>query len=215
MEDYPIKTASRKQIQEELERFIQEGRKSLAISGGEPTLLRRRLLSLIADAKAGGIRFIEVQTNAILLDDSYVLELKAAGLTSAFVSFLSHVPEHHDSLAGLAGAYQKCLDGIDALLHAGIPVTLNPVIARDTQHLVEDYVSFVAERFARVHAISFSAVQPHGRAASNLELLPDYAVLKSMMPKAIRKARENGIKPLNPYCGLPLCIGWDGLSMSV
>jgi len=208
MEDYPIKTSSPEQIQRELDVFVKEGRQSLAISGGEPTLLKGRLLSLITDARKGGIRFVELQTNAILLDSAYVADLKEAGLTSAFVSFLSHVPVHHDSLAGLEGAFQLCIDGIRALLAAGISVTLNPVIAKETQGLVVEYVEFVAANLKGVGAISFSAVQPHGRAAKNLDLLPDYAVLKSVMPLAIEAALKHGIKALNPFCGLPLCVGW-------
>ena len=209
MEDYPVKTATREQIQRELTVFFEEGCKSLAISGGEPTLLRERLLSLISDARKGGILYVELQTNAILLDRNYVIALKEAGLTSAFVSLLSHIPRCHDELAGLKGAFTNCIRGIRALLDVGISVTLNPVIAKETQGLVADYVDFVAANLQGVKAISFSAVQPHGRAASNLELLPDYAVLKEVMPHAIEKAKSHGIKPLNPFCGLPLCVGWN------
>lgn len=209
-EDYDKLTPSLEATRAELREFLDAGAKTLTISGGEPTLLRKRLIPLIREARAGSVDFVELQTNAVLIDDRYASELAEAGLTSAFVSFLSHVPEHHDALAGLEGAYPKCLRGIDALLDHGIRVTLNPVTAHRTQHLVADYIDFVAERLPRVTFISMSAVQPHGRARdASAELLPDYAVLGDSIREARRRAAAHGIELVNPYCGLPLCIGWD------
>ena len=216
MEDYDELTPSDDIIQQQLDAFIAAGDQTLTISGGEPTLLRRRLLSLAARASSGGISFIEVQTNAVLIDDNYARALQDAGVTSAFVSLLSHVPELHDELAGLEGAFEKCVRGIRALTDAGIRVALNPVTARTTQHLIEDYITFVANHLPGVTSISLSAVQPHGRARHNLELMPDYETLKAHVIDAQASARRHGIELLNPYCGLPLCIGWSkAMSQSV
>jgi MoaA/NifB/PqqE/SkfB family radical SAM enzyme len=215
-EDYSPQTPPMSDVLEELQTFIERGDQTLTISGGEPTLLRSRLLQLIVAAREGGIRFVEVQTNAVLIDAAYADALFEAGMTSAFVSLLSHIPEHHDELAGLSGAFPRCMAGIDALLDAGIRVALNPVTARLTQDLVGDYVQFVAKRLARVRSISMSAVQPHGRAAANLDLMPDYDRLGTSIRGARRIAADFGIELLNPYCGLPLCVGWeDGLEQSV
>jgi pyruvate-formate lyase-activating enzyme len=215
-EDYPKPTPPFERVLDELDGFIQRGDRTLTISGGEPTLLRSRLLELIRRAKAGGIAFIELQTNAVLVDAEYAEALRSAGLTSAFVSLLSHLPEHHDALAGLAGAFPRCLRGIDAMLDHGIRVTLNPVTAKQTEDLVADYVAFVASRLPRVQSISMSAVQPHGRAQTATDLLPDYSRLAPQIRAARSVASKAGIDLLNPYCGLPLCVGWeDGLAVSV
>jgi len=217
MEDYARPTPPMEQSLQELQQFLDEGADTLTISGGEPTLLKKRLLTLVKTAREGGIRFIELQTNAVLITPAYGQLLADAGVTSAFVSLLSHVPEHHDHLAGLDGAFAKCLAGIDALLDAGIRVTLNPVTARPTQELVPDYIDFVAERLPRVGFVSLSAVQPHGRAKEALaEMLPDYDVLRRTIPLARERAAHHGIDLVNPYCGLPLCVGWsDDPSRSV
>jgi len=215
-EDYAKPTPPFEDVVQELQGFIDRGDKTLTISGGEPTLLRNRLIQLVTRAKAGGITFIEIQTNAVLIDADYASALRRAGVTSAFVSLLSHIPEHHETLAGLSGAFPKCLAGIDALLDADIRVALNPVAASLTQDLVADFVSFVGERLPRVRSISMSAVQPHGRAQQNTDLLPDYARLAPQIHEARRRAESLNIELLNPYCGLPLCIGWDdALEVSV
>lgn len=208
-EDYATLTPPIADTEAELQRFLDDGADTLTISGGEPTLLRKRLIPLVERARAGGVRFVELQTNAVLIDEGYAQALAAAGVTSAFVSLLSHEPALHDRLAGLEGAWPKCLRGIDAMLDAGIRVTLNPVTARITQELVPDYISFVAARLPRVRFISMSAVQPHGRARDNIDLMPDYDVLARSIREARQRADKYGIELVNPYCGLPLCVGWD------
>jgi len=209
VEDYPEPTPSDTELTAQLDAFLAGGEQTLTLSGGEPTLRKAPLLDVITRARGQGVPFAELQTNAILIDDRYASELADAGLTSAFVSLLSDEPALHDELAGLRGAFPLCLRGIDALADAGIAVTLNPVIARQTQDRVAAYVDFVAARLPTVQAISLSAVQPHGRARDDLDLLPDYAVLGPEVLRAHARAEHHGIPLLNPYCGLPLCVGWS------
>jgi len=217
VEDYlPDPTPSEAASDAELDGFVASGAQTLTLSGGEPTLFRRRLLATIRRARAQGIPFVELQTNAILIDEPYARELASAGLTSAFVSLLSDVAELHDGLTLVKRSHERCLRGIDALLDAGVRVTLNPVFAGSTQDRAAAYVAFVAERLPRVRSISLSAVQPHGRAAERPELLPDYGVLGPSIREARALAAQHGIEVINPYCGLPLCAGWrDGLLTSV
>ncbi len=214
MEDYERLTPSEDEIDAQLQLFIETGERTLTISGGEPTLLRKRLLSLIRKARLGGISFVELQSNAILIDEGYARSLRDAGLTSAFISLLSETPELHDELAGLKGAFERCVNGIQALLAQGIAVTLNPVLARQSQARLVEYIHFVHRMFPAIQTISLSAVQPHGRARENIELLPDYAQLAALVPAAIATAKSYGIKLVNPYCGLPVCIGWSAQAES-
>ncbi len=207
-EDFPAAPTPEEVIDGQIAALLAEGGRTLTISGGEPTLLRRRLLNTIRRARAAGVPLVELQTNAILISPDYAAAMAEAGLTSAFVSLLSHVAEHHDLLAGLDGAFPRCLAGLDALLAAGVRVTLNPVLAAPTQTLLPDYLRFVAERLPGVRSVSVSAVQPHGRARANLHLLPDYALLGPAVREAQGLASALGIELLNPYCGLPLCVGW-------
>ncbi len=208
-EDFSTRPMPIEDIRAQIQDFVAGGQQTLTISGGEPTLLKRLLLQTILEARTAGISFVELQTNAVLIEGDYAAALKEAGLTSAFVSLLSDVPVLHDQLAGLPGAFPRCISGIEALLDEGIAVTLNPVTAAITAARVPDYVDFVAHRLSGVRTISLSAVQPHGRAAKNLDLLPDYAVLGPAIREARRRADVHGITLLNPYCGLPRCVGWE------
>ena len=165
VEDYEERTPPMDRLVHQVDQWVEAGEQTLTISGGEPTLYRKKLIQLTERARKGGIRFIELQTNATLIDESFAQELAEAGVTSAFVSLLSDIPELHDELAGLSGAFDLCIRGIDALLAAGIRVALNPVTAEQTEARIDQFVTFVAERFPEIRSISLSAVQPHGRAA--------------------------------------------------
>ncbi|HHH29841.1 MAG TPA: radical SAM protein, partial [Polyangiaceae bacterium] len=111
VEDYPDSTPSDQALGAQLEAFLASGEQTLTLSGGEPTLRRGPLLDVIARARARGVPFVELQTNAILIDEPYARELAEAGLTSAFVSLLSDDAPLHDELAGLEGAFPLCLRG--------------------------------------------------------------------------------------------------------
>ena len=208
-ESYAQLTPPLEQTLAELDRFAASGQKMLTISGGEPTLLRKRLLRVLDEARARGLEQIELQTNALLVDGGYARELAAGGVTSAFVSLMSHRAEVPDRLAGYPGAFEPCLAGMDALDGVGIRVTPNLVVARETQGEVAEILAFIGERLPYVRTVSLSAVQPHGRASGGAdELVPDYAVLREEVPRARAVAARNNILLVNPYCGLPLCIGW-------
>ena len=90
MEDYEVMTPSETDLQVQVETLLESGAQTATISGGEPTLLRRRLLSLVKQIRTRGVPFVEVQTNAILIDALYATELAETGATSAFVSLVSH-----------------------------------------------------------------------------------------------------------------------------
>ena len=109
MEDYKKLTPPQEEIDKQLEAFFDSGEQTLTISGGEPTLLRKKLLAVIRKARANGVPYIELQSNAVLIDETYAQELREAGLTSAFISLLSEQPEIHDHLAGLTGAFDQCI----------------------------------------------------------------------------------------------------------
>ena len=209
-ERYDRTAVSSESVAQQLEAFVHTRQDTLTISGGEPTLARERLLRLIRDARHQAIPFVVLQSNAVLIDDTYARELADAGLTEGFVSLLSHEPRLHDALMGRPGAHAACLAGIDALINAGVAVTLNPVFARSTQTTVPDYMDFVARRLPEVRSISVSVVQPHGRAEDQADLLPDYDELGPAIRAGLARADHHGLRAINPYCGVPPCVGWEG-----
>lgn len=106
------------------------GAATLSITGGEPTL-RSDLLEIVRAARQAGIPDIVLATNATRLSPAAVLALREAGLTGAVVSLVTASPEQHRSLVSDSTHPGHVLRGLNALLDAGLRVTIRLPVARD------------------------------------------------------------------------------------
>lgn len=211
LESYPLQEMSKVKAKQEIGRLISLDKAlRLDITGGEPTL-RKDLAKIIKYAADKGVHRIQLQTNGILLaNNSYVIDLKKAGLTDAFVALHSSSATIHDSLMGTEGAFEMCARGIYNLISNDIKVTLNPVVTSRNYRGLPEYINFVKRTFPKIKSISLSVIQPRGRAAKNISLIPRYRIIDPYVRKALSLAEDNGLMVHNPYCGLPLCVGgWD------
>lgn len=187
--------------------FEKDPRPKISITGGEPTI-REDLAEIAGYLKKKGARTIEIQTNAIMLDDNrFVKKLKKAGINKAFVSFHSHLSRIHDLLIFKNGGFEKCARGIKNLLDNGIEVILNPVVNSLTYRDLPEYIDFVHKNFPKVNCISLSVVQPNQRAIKNKKIIPRYGDVSPFVEKALDLADKYDITVNNPNCGLPLCVG--------
>ena len=180
----------------------------ISLSGGEPTLYPF-LPDIIKIAAGRGVG-TELQTNAVLLSDpGKVKALARAGLNQAFVSLHSHIARVHDFLTGLEGSWEKGVAGIKNLHDAGIYVSINTVLTSVNYSGIPDFIVFIARRLG-VKLLSLSVVQPRKRALKNKALVPDYSKLDKPVRIAVNVAEREGLRLINPICGLPLCIGgWE------
>jgi MoaA/NifB/PqqE/SkfB family radical SAM enzyme len=206
-QSYPL-TASKKEVAHQVEEIFRKNRTpKISISGGEPTLYRG-LPGVVSMLKKRGALAIELQTNATFLADARsVRTLKRAGLDTAFVSFHTHIPRLFDALVASRGAFSRCRRGIRNLLEEKIEVVLNPVINSLTFRHLPAYIAYVHRYFPEIRALSLSVVQPRGRAKTQEALMPRYEALSPFVEKALDLADELGIVVVNPYCGLPPCVG--------
>jgi len=209
MPDYAVEHA---RIEAELDAAKARGVSSVTFTGGEPTL-RRDLHEVVALATARGFGDVSLQTNAVRLHAvERVAALREAGLTSAFVSLHSHLPEVHDELLKLEGAFDKAVAGITHLLDAGILVRINHVIQQSNLGQVEAFARFVAEAFEGRAQVTFSVVSPIGWALEHLEVLPDVAqVAQALRPALEACEARDMIFDIPGLCGLPMCVLGDRL----
>ena len=99
----------------------------LLFSGGEPCL-RPDLEVLMAYAKAKGLRVV-LSTNGTLITSERARRFADVGLSYVGVS-LDGLKETHDSFRGVAGAFERALEGIRNAKASGVKVGLRMTISR-------------------------------------------------------------------------------------
>jgi len=182
--------------------------KELVLSGGEP-LLRQDLEAIVSGLKAAGVATVRMQTNAVALSRDRARSLARAGLDRALISLHSRQAAIHDRLMGHDGAHRAAVAGAQALLEADVALSFNYVLTRvNAEGLAEDLL-WLHRRFLGLTHVSLSTVQPHGRAQGRTDLVPRYPEIADRVREALAEADRVGLLVNNPYCGLPICMGWE------
>lgn len=183
------------------------------LTGGEPTL-SRHLVDHVRYAREKGMSTIELQTNAVLLDDpALARRLAEAGLTSAQVSLHGPDSQISDLLTAAPGTHARTLRGVENLLDCGVRCLLNHLIFRDNMHLLVDFVEMVHARWGRHReriVIQFhSPRNEFSRREDAMRHVAKYSEYASTLRRAIDRARELGLSThdLQDPTGIPaLCV---------
>lgn len=110
-----------------LDDLAQFGSPVVLFSGGEP-LMRPDLVELAGYAVSKGMRAV-ISTNGTLITPAVARELKTVGLSYVGIS-LDGMEQINDRFRGVAGAFRKALEGIQACQETGIKVGLRFTINR-------------------------------------------------------------------------------------
>lgn len=200
-------------VREAIEKAGREGAR-IILSGGEPTL-NPRLLDYVRLAKSVTSLPIELQTNAVLLEDQSLVErLAEAGIAQAFVSLHGSRAEVSDEITSAPGTFVRTVRGIDNLEASPIVTALNFVLCQGNYR---DFVPFVRMALARWPKarlnVSFVApstdLVPRDRA-----LIPRYTDVLPEIAEAIEIASARGVTIMGfqSMCGIPLCLVPDSLT---
>jgi molybdenum cofactor biosynthesis enzyme MoaA len=191
-------------LQAAIRRALGQGTEEIRLTGGEPTM-RRDLVDLVQFAKQNGAVRVALETNATLLDLTRAHALAAAGLTTARVNLVG--PDARvDAVTQDAGGFTRTIEGIRALLQAGVAVEILCALTRSTQHMVTEMPAALLARIGdvgRPQAIEVSV--PHD-APDAAELL-DYATAGELLKALDAACRAHAIPlRLAPDSGPPPCI---------
>jgi MoaA/NifB/PqqE/SkfB family radical SAM enzyme len=120
-----------------IDKLWDSGVPQIVFTGGEPTL-RDDLVDLVSSAK----EFVTgLVTNGRKLS-SLARDLNQAELDYVQVSLESHVPEIHDRMVGVNGAWQESRNGIIATLKNNLEVITNTTLTKDNLTGFPDLISW-------------------------------------------------------------------------
>ena len=180
----------------------------VVLSGGEPTL-NPRLVEYVALVRSRSSRLIELQTNAVRLDDrELVARLVEAGLDRAFVSLHGATAAVSDAVTGAPGTFARTLIGLDHLCATGIEVTVNFVVCTRNLDELMPLVRLAAARWPGAH-VNVSFVAPSSDLVpADRDSIPRYSDALPVIAGALALARSLGVitHGLDSMCGVPLCL---------
>ena len=201
---------SEPKVKSYIEKLRQYDIGAVCITGGEPTL-NPNLIEYIKMLKTDNIRKVCLQTNAVLLHrEEKASALARAGLDFALVSLHSHRPDISDMLTGLAGSFDKTIEGISNLRKNGVLVLISHVINSFNYKNLPEFVKFAASSLERT-PIVFSTAAPIYGAMMDRSIIPRLGEIKKHLTTALDLCYELRVpfSGLPAMCGVPLCI-FDG-----
>jgi MoaA/NifB/PqqE/SkfB family radical SAM enzyme len=196
-------------IRQAIEQAAADG-KRVVLTGGEPTLNARLgdYVRLASECAAGRWP-VEIQTNAVLLDEEQrVRALVEAGLGAAFVSLHGSKPDISDAVTRAAGTFSRTVAGIDNLVEAGVRVVVNFVICTVNKDDLPAVVELVGTRWPGA-SLNVSFIAPSTEVVPRESwLVPRYSDALPRVEQARVRALELGVPLLGfeSMCGIPLCL---------
>jgi len=157
----------------ELIRLMAPGPESLAITGGEPTLLGDDLLTLLSDCKSR-----LPNTNVIILsngrrfkDRMFVEQIRRLGHSRLMiaVALYADLDSLHDEIVGVRGAFNETVRGLYNLALYGFPVEIRVVISSLNYQRLPKIVDFIYANTPFACHVALMGLETVGIAAENLE----------------------------------------------
>jgi radical SAM protein with 4Fe4S-binding SPASM domain len=196
-----------------IDKLWDSGIPQIVFTGGEPTL-REDLIDLIAHSR----EFITgLVTNGRKLA-GLAGRLQQAELDYVQVSLESHLPDVHDRMVGVSGAWQETHSGIIEALQNNLEVITNTTLTADNLHSFPDLVRAGAGMGLKLMACNTLICSGRGT-CSKKESGVSAEDLKSTLSRAVEAARQAGIKLewYSPTCYRqfnPLELGFGARSCS-
>lgn len=145
----------------------QAGADAIQLIGGEP-LLYPHWRDLVLKARKEGFGFIEIFTNATLIDHSCIEFFKENEVNVATTIYADNAATH-DRVTLHPGSFAKTLTAAKELLRAGIPLRIASIIMKANENEAENIMNLY--RDLGVEVVPPDIVRPTGR-GDDKELLP-------------------------------------------
>jgi His-Xaa-Ser system radical SAM maturase HxsC len=147
----------------------------LGITGGEPGLLRERLVELIGSMKSYLPRTaVHVLSNGRqFADASFASSLGKLGHPDLMIGIplYSDLPEEHDFIVQARGAFDETIRGILNLKRSGVRVEIRFVVHEETYRRLPEFAEFVTRNLLFVDHVAIMGLEPTGFAKANIEAL--------------------------------------------
>jgi 12,18-didecarboxysiroheme deacetylase len=177
-----IPTREAKRVIDDLAEF---GSPVLLFSGGEP-LVRSDIEELASYAVSRGMRAV-VSTNGTLISRERARTLRSIGLSYVGIS-LDGGREVHDRFRGVAGSFDRAMQGVENCLEEGLKVGLRFTIFRRNAAEIPEIFRLVEER--EIPRVCFYHLVYSGRGSELIEQDLDHGSTRMVVDQILDKTRD-------------------------
>ncbi len=179
------------QVKEDFEGSLPQ----INVTGGEP-LLYPGFEEVMTYAHSLGFKW-GMTSNAILITPEVARMLQRCGMNTISVS-IDGLPETHDRIRGLDGAYQRAMEGIQNLLDLGFAesIMITTVVNHQTINQLDQLYDILKD--VDIDSWRVMGIEPIGRALEHPELLLTDADHKALMEFIRGKRADN--EPVSYGC---------------
>jgi radical SAM protein with 4Fe4S-binding SPASM domain len=160
---------------------------SMNITGGEP-FLKKDLFEILGEIKKRGFK-VSLLTNGTLVSRDRAKKLADLGIDGVQIS-IEGPEDVHDAIRG-SGNFSASRDGIEHLVDAKLPVTLNVTLSAVNASSMKKIVALGSHMGAR--RIGFSRLVPTGKGRSMLSQMLDREQVKETY-QTIFALEHNGVE---------------------
>jgi radical SAM protein with 4Fe4S-binding SPASM domain len=146
-----------------LDQLWEIGIPHIVFTGGEPTL-RDDLPELVAHAQKNG-QITGINTNGRRLHDpGFLRRLIEAGLDHVQITVESHLPEIHDRMVNMKGAWEQTVRGLTNILKTSLYVMTNTTLLVDNSPYLAETLDYLGQ--TGVPTVGLNALIFSGRGSS-------------------------------------------------
>lgn len=210
----PENPAAYKKTQEKIQKVLSLIEKrynpdSLCITGGEPTMLRKGLISIVESISRNMPEtLIHLLSNGRYLcreDFTAELAFAAKGNMLVGIPLFAHVSDIHDYVVQCEGAFDQTMAGLLNCYKYGIPIELRIVINKATVPYLHMLSEYIAKNLFFVKHVALMGMENMGFAKLNRnEVFIDPWCYKDALSNATRILQLYGID--TRIFNLPLCV---------
>lgn len=153
------------------------GATAIQLIGGEP-LLYPHWRDLVIAAHTKGFNYIEIFTNATLIDPDCINFFKEYNVNVATTLYADNAATH-DAVTQHPGSFAKTMQAVHWMLEAGVPLRIASILMKTNQNEAQNIVNLLTR--LGVEANPPDVIRPTGR-GNDKSLLPDNYTPVSIRP---------------------------------
>lgn len=163
----------------------------VTFTGGEPTL-RDDLVELIQYSEKIGI-IAGLVTNGRRLTQSMVDDLVNAGIDYVQITLESHLPDIHDQMVGITGAWKETVAGLKRFIATDIYTITNTTLTQLNRSTITDTVAFLAKLGQTNFAMNGLIYSGSGRDVADKQAIPEQD-LNELITDILAEASEHDMR---------------------